>query len=222
MGLKLRLRHRLPLPGVLLAMIPLLAACASSVHPPLPQQGILTAPVREASHIALPVQLDLQSLALDLEKALDDGAWGESHKESGVQWKLGVERTGPIRLVVRDDMLHGDMPLHLQAKASASKALGLFKAPPVEMTLPVSFSIALPKPGEKALTLQIPKLDLGLQLAKPLASLNQQLREGIDAGPLALHGRVENFHFAGLYLDGKSLEPWFTVNAQFQLDHRNP
>ena len=70
--------------------------------------------------------------------------------------------------------------------------------------------------------LKLAKLDLGQQLVKPLASLNQQLREGIDAGPLALHGSVESFRFAGLYLDGKNLEPWFTLNAHFQFDHRSP
>lgn len=135
--------------------------CAGTVRPPLPQQGILTAPQRNASHIAIPVSLDLNALAHDLEKSIDGGALGsETQKEAGINWSMGAQRLGPVRLVVRGNTLHCEIPLQLQAKGSGSGRLSMVKTPPVEFNLPLAFDIPIPKPSQGTLDLKVPAVNL--------------------------------------------------------------
>jgi hypothetical protein len=169
----------------------ILSGCASSVRAPLPQQGILSAPVREASHIALPMSLDLPALAKDLEKAIDEGALGqESKKESGLQWSLGAKRKGAVRLVARGSVIHCELPLLLQATASGGGRLSMLKTPPVEFDLGLAFDIPLPRPSQGSFALQVPALNVP-ELPGVLRK-SQLAQRIVGDGALSLSALVQN------------------------------
>jgi len=147
--------------GILFSSLLLLAACSATLHPPAPQQGIFAVPQREPSVLSLPVVLDLPTLAQDLEKALDGGALGKSsHQDNGLQWSVGLRRTGPVRLQAHAGHLQCELPLLLHASAQGKGLFAALKSPSLEQALPLNLEISLPASGQGALDLQIPAIHL--------------------------------------------------------------